>query len=634
MSKERIGLIYDDELLDKVKKDIVPLLSNTHQPTLFPYSKLRDLDCSAIDLLLVYLSDSQLHELIEDLVGNPVKLGFLPHPKMKEAKQGFGVSSNLEETIRYLLQGRDSFQIDVLLANGKPILNQLVIGKTFSMLSGSGLETNWLQKITRKVKNFFKTFQRVSLQKFSITWEEKKDKATAPKEIETAALGMIVVQHGKSSILSRRYIEESYANDGLFHTLIHAPKSLLEILKFGVKGIFKNDKVQRLPAYVAHIKTDTLTLKSDKPISYNLDNTLLTAKELQLEVKTNGLNLIPGEYLQVNGVKDSQKIFKINQLPTGELKNELLKGYLPLTNHATTEEFKWLFTALRENSKVTSSYLVLMALSTMIAAFGLFGNSSPVIIGAMILAPLMSPIISLAMGVLRQDSALIKDSLFTVAMGLLIGYFFAIVITWITPLQTPNDEILARIRPNLLDLGVAAASGVAGAYAHAKKEVAKTLAGVAIAVALVPPLAVSGIGLGWLDWQIFFGALLLLGTNLAGMVLAGALTFLILGFSPFHLAKKGLLISLFFVLVISTPLGFGFSRMVKENKLVQTLSGKELEKGKLRNVNIIQMNPLRVSLTLVSDSPLDLTELEEVKQEIEDLVGGAIELELTLAIRF
>ncbi|UJP64980.1 DUF389 domain-containing protein [Mongoliitalea daihaiensis] len=633
MATGRIGLIYDDELVDKVNKDIVPFISNAQKPALFAYSELRNLDCSEIELLLVYLSDAQLHELIEDLIGNPVKLGFLPHPMMKEAKQGFGISSNLEETIRYLLADRESFQIDVLLANDKPILNQLVIGRTFSMLSGPGLETNWIQKLKRKVQNFIKTFQRVSLQKFSISWQEQKEDTITSKDIETVALGMIVVQHGKSSILSRRYIEDSYANDGLFHTLIHAPKSLIEILKFAGKGIFRTGKVQKLPAYVAHIKTDALTLRSDKPISYNLDNTLLTAKELQLEVKSNALHVIPGEYLQVNTVKDSQKIYKVNQLPTGELKRELLKGYLPLTNHATTEEFKWLFTALRENSKLSSSYLVLMALSTLIAAFGLFGNSSPVIIGAMILAPLMSPIISLAMGVLRQDSTLIRDSLFTIGMGLLVGYFFAILITWITPLKVPNSEILARIRPNLLDLGVAAASGVAGAYAHAKKEVAKTLAGVAIAVALVPPLAVSGIGLGWLDWQIFLGALLLLGTNLAGMVLAGALTFLILGFSPFHLAKKGLLISLVLVLLISTPLGFGFSRMVKETQLVQLLSGKELDKGKLRDVKIIQMEPIRLSVTLVSDAPLDLVELEEVKQEIEGLVGKEIELELTLAIR-
>lgn len=408
----------------------------------------------------------------------------------------------------------------------------------------------------------------------------------------------------------------------------------MEVIKFGFNNIFKSSKNQKLPNYVAHLKTDKIKISSRRNIDFAIDNILISSKEIILEVKPKLLNVVPGKFLETNKEVKSSKIFKTQNLPQGELRYELLKKRLPLTNHATTEEFKWLFTILRENSKLSSSYLVLMALSTLIAAFGLFGNSSPVIIGAMILAPLMSPIISLSMGVLRQEQKLIKDSLMTIAFGLLVGYAFAVLITWITPLKTPNSEIIARIKPNLLDLGVAAVSGVAGAYAHAKKEVAKTLAGVAIAVALVPPLAVSGIGLGWGDWPIFLGALLLLGTNLAGMVLAGALTFLFLGFSPFHLAKKGLLISMFFVLLISAPLGFGFSRMVKENKLIQELSGKEIEQGKLRNVNVIQMRPMRISLTVVSDSPLDLVELKAVKDQVEKIVGGEVELELTVAIRY
>ena len=250
----------------------------------------------------------------------------------------------------------------------------------------------------------------------------------------------------------------------------------------------------------------------------------------------------------------------------------------------------------------------------------------------MILAPLMSPIISLSMGVLRQDEKLIKESLKTIAFGLAISYVFAILITWLTPLNSANSEILARIRPNLLDLGIAAASGVAGAYAHAKKEIAKTLAGVAIAVALVPPLAVSGIGLGWGDWAVFWGALLLLGTNLAGMVLAAAMTFLFLGFSPFRLARKGLLISLFFVALISAPLGFGFSKMVKENKLIQRLSGAEIPQGKFRDVRVIRMQPMRISLTIISEKPLDFEELNEVKNEIKDIVGQEVELEISVGI--
>jgi uncharacterized hydrophobic protein (TIGR00271 family) len=625
-----IILIFDQNKKGEVNNQVIPLLGDKLKEAV-EYKDHKKFNFSEEDFLVCYLSDEQLSEFIEEIVEHHWKIGFLPHPEMKEARQGFGVSSKLEVAAKNIMDSENLLEVDLLLANGKPVLNKLVIGNTFSLMYGSGLQEGILKKIYARFKIFFKSFKKVKLQPYTISWNTNSENEL-DQGVDTAALGMVVVQHGKSSMLSRRIIEDSNPNDGMMHCLILAPKSIMEIIKFGFYSIFKSKESSSLPGYVAHIKTDRIVISSKTPINYATDELLLSAKEIELEVKPKALAIIPGTLLDSKKVVEKSRIFKVQNLPKGELKRELLNRFLPITNHATTDEFKWLFSILRENSQVSQSYLVLMALSTIIATFGLFGNSSPVIIGAMILAPLMSPIISLSMGVLRQNEKLIKESLITIAYGLLVGYIFAVLITWFTPLNIPNSEIVARIRPNLLDLGVAAASGVAGAYAHSKKEVAKTLAGVAIAVALVPPLSVSGIGLGWGDWEVFFGALLLLATNLAGMVLAGALTFLFLGFSPFRLAKKGLLISLFFVALISAPLGFGFSRMVQENKIVQRLSGAEIPQGRLRNVRVIRMNPIRVSVTLVSEKPLDNTELGKVKKEIEDIVGKEVEVELTVGL--
>lgn len=624
-----ITLIYDDSILEEVEEEVIPLFENNLKIKV-AYKDYRSFEFTDDDFLVCYLSDQQLREFIDDIIENHWKVGFLPHPKMKEGLQGFGISSDLETAVENILQTEEVLEVDLLYANGEPVLNKLTIGNTFSLLYGSGVQKGLIRKIIGRVKNFFKSFKRVRLQDYIIECSTDSEKL---KKIDTAGLGILVVQHGKSSILSRRIIEESNPNDGLMHCLVLAPKSYWEIFKFGFYSVFWSKNKTSLPDYVAHIKTNWVKISSEKALNFSADGMVASSKEIELEVKPKALGIVPGRLLGTKKDVEKKKVFKIQNLPTGELKRELLKRYLPISNHATTEEFKWLFSALRENSSLTTSYMVLMALSTIIATFGLFGNSSPVIIGAMILAPLMSPIISLSMGVLRQDNSLIKNSLVTIAYGLAVGYLFAVLITWITPLNSPNSEIVARIRPNLLDLGIAAASGVAGAYAHAKKEVAKTLAGVAIAVALVPPLAVSGIGMGWGNWSVFFGALLLLGTNLAGMVLAGALTFLFLGFSPFRLAKKGLLISMIFVLLISAPLGFGFSRMVKENKLIQKLSGTEIPQGKLREVRVIQVNPMRLSMTIVSESPLDTFELEEVKGEVQKILGEEIELELSVAIK-
>ncbi|TVP50639.1 MAG: DUF389 domain-containing protein [Mongoliibacter sp.] len=624
-----ITLIYDDAILEEVEREVIPLFDNNIKIKV-AYKDYRSFKFTDDDFLVCYLSDQQLREFIDDIIENHRKVGFLPHPKMKEGLQGFGISSNLESAVENILKTEELLEVDLLYANGEPVLNKLIIGNTFSLLYGSGVENGLVSKVLARFKNFLRSFRKVKLQAYIIECSTDSDEI---KKIDTAGLGVLVVQHGKSSILSRRILADSNPNDGLMHCLILAPKSYWEILKFGFNSIVRAKSKSSLPEYVAHIKTNWVKISSESPLDFSADGMVASSKEIELEVKPKALSIVPGMLLDTNKEVEKKKVFKIQNLPTGELKRELLKRYLPISNHATTEEFKWLFTALRENSELSTSYMVLMALSTIIATFGLFGNSSPVIIGAMILAPLMSPIISLSMGVLRQENDLIQNSLLTIAYGMAVGYLFAVLITWITPLNTANSEIVARIRPNLLDLGIAAASGVAGAYAHAKKEVAKTLAGVAIAVALVPPLAVSGIGLGWGDWSVFFGALLLLGTNLAGMVLAGALTFLFLGFSPFRLAKKGLLISMLFVVLISAPLGFGFSKMVKENKLIQRLSGTEIPQGKLREVRVIQVNPMRLSMTIVSESPLDTFELEEVKNEVQKILEEEIELELSVAIK-
>lgn len=626
-----ITLIFDDNYGEEVEKKIIPLFGNNLK-IILPFDKAKKFEFNERDFLVFFISDQQFRDIIEKIEEKHCKIGFLPHPEMSELSQGFGLSPNLELVVENILESDETLEMDILYANDLPVFNSMVIGDTFSLLQSGDFGEKGVKKLFFRIKRFLKSLKNARLHGFSLNWSTDTGKKRE-NHLETAALGMVVVQQGRSSILSKKLLQESDPNDGMMNCLILAPKSIWEIFKFGFFNLFKSKNTRRLPDYVAHLKTDKIFISSQEKIDFTIDDILVSSREIELEVKPKLLRIVPGRQFKRSKSSNVNRIFKIGNLPQGELRNELLQRNLPFTNHASTDEFKWLFTGLRENSQLNSSYLVLMVISTVIATFGLFGDSSPVIIGAMILAPLMAPIISFSMGVLRQDEKLIKDSFRTILFGLAVGYAFAVIITWLTPLNTMNEEILARIRPNLLDLGIAAASGIAGAYAHAKKEIAKTLAGVAIAVALVPPLAVSGIGFAWGDWSVFWGALLLLGTNLAGMVLAAALTFMILGFSPFRLAQKGLLISLFFVLIISAPLGFGFSKMVKENKIIQSLSGREIPQGILRDIDVIQVVPMRLSLTIVSENPLDREELNEIKAAVQEIIGDEIELELTVAIK-
>ncbi|MEX0882102.1 MAG: DUF389 domain-containing protein, partial [Cyclobacteriaceae bacterium] len=164
-------------------------------------------------------------------------------------------------------------------------------------------------------------------------------------------------------------------------------------------------------------------------------------------------------------------------------------------------------------------------------------------------------------------------------------------------------------------------------------ELAKTLAGVAIAVALVPPLAVSGIGLGWMEWDIFTGALLLLLTNLAGMVFAAALTFLLLGFSPFRLARKGIAYTLIIVGMISLPLFLGFMNMVREKDVISKLNGHRVEDVVLRDISVRSLKPIRLAIKIIAEGNLEEEQIRAVKKEIEMILGEEVELEITVGMK-
>lgn len=581
------------------------------------------------EVLVCLISDSQLKELIAQVVDKEIPIALLPHPDLDHGQKGFGINKNLEKAVEEIQEEKEIGSIDLMLVNDEVVLNSLVIGESLSVLYGDKVP-GFFEGLKNRFSQFLKLFRRVKLQSIEISFPEKEEES---KTIDTAAMGVLAVANCQSNVIFRRIIQDSGINDQLIHVLILAPKSLISIIRFGLQNLFFPIKGNKLPRFVGYASAEEIQLKTEQEISYAVDGEEKSGKEINIKVQENPVKILLGKQVRESEESNGKETQNLKTLPTGSLRDELTRGYLPWVRHATSEEFKDLFKLLRENSQTTGSYLILMVLSTMIATFGLFGDSSPVVIGAMILAPLMAPIISLAMGMLRQDDLLIKNSLVTIFWGVLLGLIFSMIITWMTPLEILNDQILARIRPNLLDLGVAVASGMAGAYAYSKEEIAKTLAGVAISVALVPPLAVAGIGLGWQDWNVFLGALLLLGTNLAGIVVAAALTFLTLGFSAFRLAKKGLIISLILLAVIATPLALSFTKMVNENRIIQELSGQEIPHGLLRNVKVVNMQPLRLAVTILSEKELNDSDFGEIKDEIEDKIGKPIELELTLGIR-
>ena len=206
----------------------------------------------------------------------------------------------------------------------------------------------------------------------------------------------------------------------------------------------------------------------------------------------------------------------------------------------------------------------LMALSVTIAVLGLLADSSAVVIGAMLVAPLMTPILASAAATVmawprRQGRGLALVLLLS-AGSVGLAYALAIFTSARDPLL--SGEILARTEPTLLDLGVALAAGAAGAYVTVRTKGGAALPGVAVAVALVPPLATAGILLERRELEAAEGALLLFATNLAGIYLAAGVVFLATGFIPRSRTSArareiriGLAVSALLVVAVAYPLG-------------------------------------------------------------------------------
>ena len=185
----------------------------------------------------------------------------------------------------------------------------------------------------------------------------------------------------------------------------------------------------------------------------------------------------------------------------------------------------------------------------------------------MIIAPLMRPLMGLALGSISADAKLVKRALTTLILGTFCGMGIAFTGASLLNSIELTPEILGRTHPTLLDLGVALAAGAIGAYCQSREDIRDTLAGVAIAVALVPPLSVVGIGLARGSAAVASGAALLYATNLIGITIAAAVVLLVLGYSPLNRAKPAIIASTAFLGLLLIPLGLSMSELVLENRM-------------------------------------------------------------------
>src|SRR5690606_23097691 len=219
-----------------------------------------------------------------------------------------------------------------------------------------------------------------------------------------------------------------------------------------------------------------------------------------------------------------------------------------------------------EDSGWSPRYAFMPMMSAGIAVLGLLLSSPAVVIGAMLISPLMNPILGLGFSLALFDFAEMRRSLIALAIGAVAAVLFTALIVLLSPLKAPTAEILARTRPNLFDLLVALFAALAGTFAIIRGR-GETIVGVAIATALMPPLAVVGYGLATMNLPVLGGSSALFATNFVTIALAATIMARFYGFGHYlssqqSWAQTGLLILAFVGMAV--PLGFSLSQIARE----------------------------------------------------------------------
>lgn len=253
--------------------------------------------------------------------------------------------------------------------------------------------------------------------------------------------------------------------------------------------------------------------------------------------------------------------------------------------HVSDERRGTVLEDIDQGSTPSAIYYMMLGISGLIAGFGLVANSTAVVIGAMLVSPLMSPIFGTSLGLVRGDVNLLRRALVAEfgGVGLIIAVCFLLGLMPFALEITP--EMLARTRPTLIDLFVAALAGLAGCIAMVDARIGAALPGVAIATALTPPLATSGLSLAFGSYEGAWGAFLLFFANFLAILAVSSATFIVSGFVTreeigtgrdvvrrFWVAALGLLV----VTGLLTHYLLGMIQHYRTNQTIDTVLAQEL----------------------------------------------------------
>ena len=241
-----------------------------------------------------------------------------------------------------------------------------------------------------------------------------------------------------------------------------------------------------------------------------------------------------GDNNEASDQKDNKEVDKESDEEDNEEKKEAkLESYKQFVAEQFSNkkvDYPEVRVRIEANALPSKMYFIMNILSAIIASYGLVTNSAAVVIGAMLVAMMLGPITGIALAIIDHRMPLLRKSLVTVLLGISLVVLVGFIVGWLHKDQPLTVEILSRTQPTSMDLMIALAGGTAGAYAMVSPHLSVAVVGVAVATALVPPLAASGILFANGEMQMGLGALLLALTNIIAIQFTNALVLWLLGF--------------------------------------------------------------------------------------------------------
>lgn len=326
-------------------------------------------------------------------------------------------------------------------------------------------------------------------------------------------------------------------------------------------------------------------------------------------------------------------------------KKQLRRSFQWITPTLTRVEKEDTIRQAREQSHANLDYMMLIMISAIIATLGLLLNSAAVIIGAMLVAPLMQPLVALSTGITVANFSISRRSVITVSLGVMFALVISIVTGLLVPTKVPTAEMLSRGSPSLLDAGVALASGMIGAYASARRGIPSALAGVAIAAALMPPLCTVGLAIAFQETDLAAGSMLLFIMNITYISFSGSVVFFWLGLHP---GVSGMpnnderqeqqpqwrrYLPMLFMILLVIPLAIilrTLGMQASDEQIIQDRLDEFLQPAELIEVELSGNDPLRVVATVRATRTPSRTTLQSAEDDLREVLDEDVELQIIL----